>query len=95
MFTPEARVDIEDAHAWYEMQRPGMGEHFRHELDRLWCLLEQFPTLGRGVHRDFRRALVRHFPYAVYYLVVGDTVEIRACLDQRLDPREVRRRADR
>jgi plasmid stabilization system protein ParE len=94
MFTPQARVDIEEAYIWYEANRPGMGEHFRHELDRVWKLLEQFPHLGREIHRDVRRALIRHFPYAAYYRLVGDVIEVRACLDQRQDPREVRRRAE-
>ena len=46
MFTPLASADIEAAYNWYEAQRPGMGEHFRTTLSRLWLLLEQFPHAG-------------------------------------------------
>ncbi|HKS06919.1 MAG TPA: type II toxin-antitoxin system RelE/ParE family toxin [Gemmatimonadaceae bacterium] len=92
MFTPLASEDIEAAYRWYEAQRPGMGDHFRATLNRLWQLLERFPNAGPVVHRDVQRVLVPHFPYGVYYRLVDDRIEIRACLDQRQDPEAIRRR---
>jgi plasmid stabilization system protein ParE len=94
MFTPLASADIEEAYRWYEAQRPGMGEHFRETLDRVWVLLRQFPEAGPEIHRDVRRILVPHFPYAVYYRLRDDDIEVRACLDQRQDPQAIRRRAE-
>jgi toxin ParE1/3/4 len=94
MFTPLASADIEAAYHWYEGQRPGMGEHFRSTLTRLWQLLERFPHAGPVVHRDVQRILVPHFPYSVYYRLVDDHIEVRACLDQRQDPEATRRRAE-
>jgi len=32
---------------------------------------------GRPVHRTLRRALMRRFPFTVYYNVAGDLIEIR------------------
>jgi len=34
----------------------------------------------------FRRALLERFPYAVYFLVEGDGVDVLAVLDQRRGP---------
>jgi plasmid stabilization system protein ParE len=94
MFTPLASADIEAAYQWYESQRPGMGEHFRSTLTHLWQLLEQFPHAGPAVPRDVQRILVPHFPYSVYYRLVDDYIDVRACLDQRQDPEAIRRRAE-
>lgn len=38
-FRPEAAADIADAHAWYEQQRPGLGDEFREALDAAFTLL--------------------------------------------------------
>lgn len=32
-FPARASADIEDAHAWYEAQRPGLGSDFERELE--------------------------------------------------------------
>ena len=93
MFTPLASVDIEEAYAWYETQQAGLGGNFRSALATVWRLLDQFPGGGPEVHRDLRRVLVPHFPYAVYYRVVGSSIEVRGCLHQHQNPQAWRRRA--
>ncbi len=86
MFTPLAGVDIEEAHRWYESQRLGLGDDFRDSLAVVWKLLAQFPEAGPTAHRELRRVLVPHFPFAVYYRVVGRRIEVRGCLHQHRDP---------
>lgn len=92
MFTPLASVDIEDAHSWYESQRLGLGANFRDALEGVLKLLIQFPDAGPLAHRELRRVLVPRFPYAVYYRVVRQGIEVRGCLHQHRDPRAWRRR---
>jgi plasmid stabilization system protein ParE len=92
MFTPLASADIEAAYAWYEGQRRGLGGEFRVALEVVWSLLNQFPEAGPIAHRDLRRVLVPRFPYAVYYRLGEQVIEIRGCLHQRRDPRAAIRR---
>lgn len=92
MFTPLASADIEAAYAWYEGQRRGLGDEFRVALEVVWGLLDQFPEAGPMAYRDLRRVLVPRFPYAVYYRLSEQLVEIRGCLHQRRDPRAATRR---
>ena len=82
MFTPQAGVDIESACRWYENRRQGLGEEFRSSLDIICQLLVKFPAAGPVAHREVRRILLPRFPYALYYRVVGDAIEVRACLHQ-------------
>ncbi|MBA3404781.1 MAG: type II toxin-antitoxin system RelE/ParE family toxin [Gemmatimonadaceae bacterium] len=86
-FTARASADIEDAHAWYDSQRPGLGSEFEQELDVVVRFLEQRPDAGPVVHRTLRRLLIRRFPYAVYYHVTETTIEVRGCFHLRRHPR--------
>jgi plasmid stabilization system protein ParE len=67
VFRPEARVDALDAYRWYENQRPGLGREFREALDRAINSLGDQPKSFPVIHRDARRALLKRFPYMVFY----------------------------
>ncbi len=92
-FTARASADIEDAHAWYEAQRPGLGSDFERELEIVIHFLEGLPEAGPVVHRTLRRLLVKRFPYAVYYQITEATIEVRGCLHLSRHPRAWIRRA--
>ena len=92
-FTPEASVDIAEAFSWYEARRAGLGAEFAAELEHTLGLVGTMPGMGRVVYRALRRALVRRFPFAVYYAFSGDLIEIRAVLHGSRHPRTWRRRA--
>ncbi|GJG86466.1 hypothetical protein tb265_16470 [Gemmatimonadetes bacterium T265] len=47
---------------------------------------ERFPRAYGGAHEDVRRALLRRFPSAVYFLVEPDGVVVLACGHFRRDP---------
>jgi plasmid stabilization system protein ParE len=90
---PEASADIAGAFSWYEAQREGLGREFAAELDRVFAAIRQFPAAGPIVHRSLRRALMRRFPYAVYYLFEEPRVEIRGVLHNRRNPATRNQRA--
>lgn len=79
-FTPRASADVEEAYHWYEDQRAGLGGRFQTEIDRVLYVISTMPEAGPAVHRDLRRLLVHRFPYALYYRVTPDLVEVRGCL---------------
>ena len=90
---PEAFADIAEAFSWYESRRSGLGAEFEDELDRTFRLILAMPAAGRVVHRTLRRALVRRFPFAVYYVLSADLIEVRGVLHSSRHPRTWRRRA--
>jgi plasmid stabilization system protein ParE len=85
-FTGRATTDITDAFEWYSRQRSGLGEEFRAALSRAFDLIKLMPEAGPLVHGDLRRLLLRKFPFAIYYRVGTQRVEVRACLHQRGHP---------
>jgi plasmid stabilization system protein ParE len=94
---PAAVEDVKAGAEWYEAEEAGLGGSFldeiRSTLDRVCASPRQFPEVVRGA----RRALVRRFPYAVYFLVreVEKTVVVVAVLHQQRAPSRWRGRIKR
>ena len=92
-FTVQASTDVQTAIEWYEAQRPGLGAEFLDVLGFVIAILPDFPLRGPLVFSNVRRLLLPRFPYAVYYRVQDDQIEIRGCLHQRRAPDSARGRA--
>jgi len=84
---PQAELDISDATAWYEGRRMGLGDESLDELDSMLRRVIQDSFQFPQVKNQIRRALLRRFPYSVYFGVTGETVELIAVLHQHRDPR--------
>ena len=67
--TPEAELDLDEAHAWYLEQRPGLGGQFLRAVDASIGAILRHPEAYQLVDRKMRRALLRRFPYAVFFEV--------------------------
>jgi plasmid stabilization system protein ParE len=82
---PGAQADIREAALWYESRRRGLGSEFTLRFDvfveRIAENPLQFPEVGNGI----RRALLRRFPYAIYFVVATCPVVI-AVLHQHRHP---------
>ena len=89
---PAAAADIDEAFLWYERKRPGLGEEFLAALQAAIQGIGAQPKLHAVIHRDTRRALVRRFPYGVFYRLYDDVVVIVACMHGQRDPRRWRSR---
>ena len=71
---PNAEADLQEAHAWYESQRAGLGDALLDEIRHAVRHLETDPARRAFYYRDFRRLLTRRFPYKLFYRVEGDRV---------------------
>ena len=85
-FRTEASSEVVLAKRWCHERRPGLGEDFaqslEHTIDSISALPQAFPDVAVGL----RRALLTRFPYAVYYRVDGDVIDVVACLHTRRSP---------
>ena len=89
---PLAEADVQEAFAWYEEQAQGLGHEFLRALDVCYATIERWPESYPVVYRGFRRALLRRFPYLVYYRAVPTGIEVVACAHGKQHPRRWRRR---
>ena len=83
VIAPEAELDIAEACVWYEGRRVGLGDEFLSSVDA--C---NVPV----IHDGYRRALIRRFPYAVFYEQSEATITIYAVFHTSRDPDKWRQR---
>ena len=89
---PEAEQDVAEAYAWSEDQRVGLGEEFLSCVDACIEALRRNPEMYIEIHESYRRALVRRFPYGVFYEYAGDTVTVYCVFHTSRDPEKWIRR---
>jgi len=95
IFKPAARLEFEEAVAWYEEQRPGLGREFATEvkvaLDRAQARPEMFRRV-RGRARKIR--LPRFDKYSIYFAVKDDAFAVLSVFHGARNPAELHRRLE-
>ena len=66
-FLPEVEDDALSGYAWYEGKAQGLGHEFLRTFYVCANEVLRNPLISPKVHREFRRRLLRRFPYAVYF----------------------------
>ncbi|MEM8642625.1 MAG: type II toxin-antitoxin system RelE/ParE family toxin [Cyanobacteria bacterium P01_G01_bin.54] len=89
---PEAERDIAQSYSWYEEQEFGLGEAFLRCVDACFQTIRRNPKMYQVTHENYRRAVVRHFPYAVFYEYSEMVVLIYAVFHCSQDPQKWRSR---
>ncbi len=88
-----AERDLEEAEDWYNEQQLGLGSEFHETINDLFARLAENPRIYPRVYGEVHRAVLRRFPYLVYFLIEGSDVIVLAVLDSRRDPRIHRERS--
>lgn len=68
-FLPEVEEDVINGYAWYETKSRGLGEDFLRMFYASSNELSWNPLFYPKVYQDFRRRLIRRFPYAIYFTI--------------------------
>ena len=89
---PEAEADIIAAAVWYEQRSPGLGWEFDRVVDACLAEVSRNPMRFPAVRKNARRALLRRFPFGVFFVVDEQSVRVIACLHARQDPAAWQRR---
>jgi plasmid stabilization system protein ParE len=74
----EAIHETSDALAWYEAREPGLGLRFLHDLEVLYANIARRPEIFQSVGNGFQRALMRKFPYAIFFELDRETIIIHS-----------------
>ena len=92
LIAPDAEQDISEAFGWYESRRSGLGEEFLTCVEACIERICRDPEIHAKVHEDYRRGLVRRFPYGVFYEYSHGTVTIYGVFHTSRDPQKWRQR---
>jgi plasmid stabilization system protein ParE len=89
---PQANLDIEAVFHWYEKEQPGLGIEFLDELRATYNRIVEGPFKYQHLRSGIRRALLKRFPYAVYFSVEQTVIVVLTVLHASRDPAEWQQR---
>ena len=86
IISEDALRDLEKAADFYEEQEPGAGGYF---LDKMIREIDRLDVVA-GIHRQvwgYYKMVAERFPYLIFYRLSEDTVQVKAVVDGRRDPK--------
>ena len=86
IFTRAARAELIEAQDWYEGEASGLGRRFRQAIEVLVDRMSENPRQFPVVFKNVRRALLRRFPYSLFFVVEDETILVVACFHASRDP---------
>jgi plasmid stabilization system protein ParE len=89
---PQAQAELLAARRWYDHQRAGLGGEFAREVDLAVSAVLERPLSFPTVHKAIRRAIVRRFPYGVFFRILSDEIVILGIVHGHREPNHWRRR---
>ena len=85
-FTPEADTELAEARQWYAHQREDLDLELMKSVDEALSRIVANPQQYPIVYRTLRRAVVRRFPFAVFYEVSPQEIQVVAVFHSRRNP---------
>jgi toxin ParE1/3/4 len=92
LIRPEAEADLTDAYRWYEERNRGLGVEFLRSVEASLFSLQKNPEAYLKIHKNIRRALIRRFPYGIFYVFEQKTIVILAVFHVRRNPKLLKAR---
>lgn len=89
-FLPEVEEDVMAGYVWYEKKSKGLGEDFLRMFYACDIEISRNPLMYPKVYEEFRRRLLRKFPYAVYFITENDEIIVVGLFHCARDPRTIK-----
>lgn len=95
IFKPAARLEFDEAVAWYENEHPGLGREFKLEVKLALKRALAYPEHFQTVRVRVRKIRVRRFKkYALYFAVKDDVFAVLAVFHASRNPAILERRLE-
>ncbi len=79
----EAKLEVQDAFHYYQDKSEGLGFEFMRSLDAALQSVKRNPSAYQKNYKETRRALLRKFPYAIFYVAEETRIVVVACFHQK------------
>lgn len=86
IFTKLAKLELQDAAAFYELELPGLGKKLREEIKKAILRIVEYPKAWSIEREGVRKCLLHSFPYKILYSVEEDYILIIAIARQHRKP---------
>ena len=95
IFKPAARFEFEEAVAWYEGERPGLGREFKLEVKLALKRAVANPGHFQRVRERAQKIRLRRFKkYAIYFAVKDDIFAVLSVFHASRNPAELQQRLE-
>jgi toxin ParE1/3/4 len=93
IFRPAAESELQEGHHWYEEREAGLGLEFMRCVDACVQLIRRHPEIFPVTYKNVRQAVVRRFPYSIFYLASNEKITVISVFHASRDPKIWQRRA--
>jgi plasmid stabilization system protein ParE len=81
-----ADVEFHDARRYYESCQSGLGDEFAAAVEQKLYSIQQNPKSYAAIYANVREAIVARFPYAIYFTISDESIDVWAVFHQSRDP---------
>lgn len=85
-FHTDAAREMQATAAYYEERERGLGDEFLDEIEQGLRRIQQFPFLWSIYENEYRRYLLKRFPYGIIYRMDPEVIFIIAVAHLRRKP---------
>ncbi|HED00598.1 MAG TPA: type II toxin-antitoxin system RelE/ParE family toxin [Proteobacteria bacterium] len=86
VFTRYAKLELQNAIAFYELELPGLGRQFKEEVKKAISRIIAYPQAWSIERGEVRKCLLHRFPYKIMYSLEKDHILIIAIAHQHRMP---------
>ena len=77
IFSKYAKLELEDATLFYELEFEGLGQRFKEEVKKAAIRVSEYPKAWSVERGDVRKCLLHRFPYKLLYSIEDDHIFIK------------------
>lgn len=89
VFRRVAKLELYDAISWYDEREEGLGHRFRLAISQQLERVAESPDQFAYIREPVRRAVLRRFPYSIYFLSETDRVVVLAIFHVKRSPQRL------
>ena len=88
-YTDRAAAELEAAITWYERRQEGLGLEFLDRVESSVHSITRNSEMYPIVYGNFRRCVIRQFPFSIFYTVEDESVTVHSLFNDRRHPRDL------
>ena len=93
VFHPDAEEEFKEAVWWYGNQQEGLDFEFVRCIDDALQKINRNPDLYPIEFENYRKKVVRRFPFKIIYEIIEDSIYILAVFHSRRNPEQLKLRS--
>jgi plasmid stabilization system protein ParE len=92
LLRPQSYIDLEESFQWYSNQQNNLGLNFLKQVEICFEKIKSNPYSYQLIKKKLRRAIVKKFPYGIFYQIENKEIIVFAIFHLSRDPKSIKRR---